>query len=96
MSLALDVRADRTTVVAGPLSVTSAAVGRVQVPQPVYQRLSDRFVFEERGDGDVKGKGVMHTCDLLGRNVSASLALPVEKAPPLGNEGCSRFEPQIM
>jgi len=47
---------------------STAAVGRIQVPQPVYQRLSNRFVFEERGDVDVKGKGVMHTWYLIGRN----------------------------
>jgi adenylate cyclase len=46
---------------------STAAVGRIQVPQWVYQRLSDRFVFEERGDVDVKGKGVMHTWYLVGR-----------------------------
>jgi adenylate cyclase len=45
-----------------------AAVGCIQVPQPVYERLSSRFVFEERGDVDVKGKGVMHTWYLVGRN----------------------------
>jgi len=43
-------------------------VGRIQVPQPVYQRLSNRFLFEERGDVEVKGKGVMHTWYLVGRN----------------------------
>jgi adenylate cyclase len=47
---------------------STAAVGRIQVPQPVYQRLSNRFVFEERGDVDVKGKGVLHTWYLVGRN----------------------------
>ena len=46
----------------------TAAVGRIQVPQPVYERLSNRFVFEERGDVDVKGKGVMHTWYLVGRH----------------------------
>jgi adenylate cyclase len=46
---------------------STAAVGCIQVPQPVYQRLSDRFVFEERGDVDVKGKGVIHTWYLVGR-----------------------------
>jgi adenylate cyclase len=45
-----------------------AAVGCIQVPQPVYERLSNRFVFEERGDVDVKGKGVMHTWYLVRRN----------------------------
>jgi adenylate cyclase len=47
---------------------STAAVGRIQVPQSVYRRLSDRFGFEERGDVDVKGKGVMHTWYLVGRN----------------------------
>jgi adenylate cyclase len=46
---------------------STAAIGRVQVPLPVYQRLSDRFVFEERGEVEVKGKGVMHTWYLVGR-----------------------------
>jgi adenylate cyclase len=47
---------------------STVAVGRIQVPQPVYQRLRDQFVFEERGDVEVKGKGVMHTWYLVGRN----------------------------
>ena len=44
------------------------AVGRIQVPQPVYERLRSCFVFEERGEVDVKGKGVMHTWYLVGRS----------------------------
>ena len=47
---------------------STVAVGRIQVPQPAYERLRDHFVFEERGDVDVKGKGIMHTWYLLGRN----------------------------
>jgi adenylate cyclase len=47
---------------------STVAVGRIQVPQSVYERLRDRFVFEERGDVDVKGKGLMHTWYLVGRN----------------------------
>lgn len=39
---------------------------RIQVPQEVYERLRGDFVFEERGDVDVKGKGVMHTWFLAG------------------------------
>lgn len=42
------------------------AEGRIQVPQDVYERLKDDFVFEERGDIEVKGKGVMHTWYLVG------------------------------
>jgi len=47
---------------------STVAVGRIQVPQPAYERLRDHFVFEERGDVEVKGKGVMHTWYLVGRN----------------------------
>ena len=32
--------------------------GRIQVPQNVYERLRDEFAFTERGDVDVKGKGM--------------------------------------
>lgn len=41
--------------------------GRIQVPHDVYERLKHDFVFEERGDVEVKGKGVMHTWYLVGR-----------------------------
>jgi adenylate cyclase len=47
---------------------STAAVGRIQVPQAVYERLGNRFEFEERGAVDVKGKGAMHTWYLVGRN----------------------------
>jgi adenylate cyclase len=40
--------------------------GRIQVPRNVYERLESDFVFEERGDVDVKGKGVVHTWYLVG------------------------------
>ena len=41
--------------------------GRIQVPQAVYERLKDQYVLEERGDIDIKGKGLMHTWYLVGR-----------------------------
>jgi adenylate cyclase len=41
--------------------------GRIQVPQAIFERLQHDFLFEERGDVDVKGKGVMHTWYLVGR-----------------------------
>ena len=41
--------------------------GHIQVPQDVYERLRDRFELEERGDVEIKGKGVMHTWYLVGR-----------------------------
>ncbi|MCV7019043.1 adenylate/guanylate cyclase domain-containing protein [Mycolicibacterium aichiense] len=50
---------------------TTDPEGRIQVPQDVYDRLRDRFVLEERGDVDVKGKGLMHTWYLVERRVTA-------------------------
>jgi adenylate cyclase len=46
---------------------TTDVEGRIQVPQDVYERLKHVFVLEERGDVDIKGKGVMHTWYLVGR-----------------------------
>ena len=46
---------------------TTDVEGRIQVPQNVYERLSHAFLLEERGDVDIKGKGVMHTWYLVGR-----------------------------
>nr|CRL78721.1 membrane-anchored adenylyl cyclase Cya [Mycolicibacter nonchromogenicus] len=45
---------------------------RIQVPQEVHDRLRDDFVFEERGDIDVKGKGVMRTWFLVDVRTPAS------------------------
>jgi len=44
--------------------------GRIQVPHSVYERLKDDYVLEERGDVEVKGKGLMHTWYLVGRRNS--------------------------
>ena len=43
------------------------SVGRIQVPEDVYQRLKNDFVLQERGAVAVKGKGVMRTWYLVGR-----------------------------
>ncbi|BBZ23163.1 adenylate/guanylate cyclase domain-containing protein [Mycolicibacter hiberniae] len=45
---------------------STGVANRIQVPQEVRDRLSDVFVLEERGDVDVKGKGVMRTWFLVG------------------------------
>ena len=45
--------------------------GRIQVPQDVYERLRDRFELEERGNVDIKGKGVMRTWYLVARKALA-------------------------
>ncbi|MGU3501910.1 adenylate/guanylate cyclase domain-containing protein [Mycobacterium sp. C31M] len=41
--------------------------GRIQVPQDVYERINASYLFEERGEVAVKGKGLMHTWYLVGR-----------------------------
>lgn len=51
---------------------TTDPEGRIQVPQDVYDRLRDRFILEERGDVDVKGKGLMHTWYLVGRRTDVT------------------------
>jgi adenylate cyclase len=40
----------------------------IQVTEPTYERLKDRYRFEKRGIIDVKGKGPMTTYLLIGRN----------------------------
>ena len=46
------------------------SVGRIQVPEDVYQHLKDDFVLQERGRIEVKGKGVMRTWYLIGRKAA--------------------------
>ncbi|OSC41354.1 adenylate/guanylate cyclase domain-containing protein [Mycobacterium decipiens] len=46
---------------------TTDTVGKIQVSDEVCERLRDDFVLEERGCIEVKGKGVMQTCYLVGR-----------------------------
>ena len=50
---------------------TTDVEGRIQVPDNVYERLRDRFVLEERGVVDVKGKGPMHTWYLVAHRAEA-------------------------
>jgi adenylate cyclase len=51
---------------------TTDPEGRIQVPQDVYERLRDGFILEERGDVEVKGKGLMHTWYLVDRRAAAA------------------------
>jgi adenylate cyclase len=44
---------------------TTGLEGRIQVPQEVYERLKSEFVFDERGEITVKGKGRMRTWFLV-------------------------------
>lgn len=50
---------------------SSGEPGRIQVSDAVRVRLSDDYVFEPRGDVDIKGKGLMHTWYLTGRQSMA-------------------------
>lgn len=54
---------------------STGAEGRIQVPQALYERLNQDFVFEERGYVDVKGKGAMRTWYLVGRRGDGAPAL---------------------
>jgi adenylate cyclase len=57
------------------------SVGRIQVPETIYERLKDGFVLQARGSIDVKGKGVMRTWYLVGRKpVEHSSDLLAEQA----------------
>ncbi|WP_407667639.1 adenylate/guanylate cyclase domain-containing protein [Mycolicibacterium arseniciresistens] len=56
--------------------------GRIQVPHQVYERIRHAFEFEERGDVDVKGKGVMRTWYLTGRRDDEAVRGAVEVTAP--------------
>ncbi|NJL66406.1 MAG: adenylate/guanylate cyclase domain-containing protein [Microcoleus sp. SM1_3_4] len=45
--------------------------GQIQLSEATYQLLADKFVFEERGTIDIKGKGLMRTYFLKSRKVSS-------------------------
>jgi adenylate cyclase len=53
------------------------SVGRIQVPEAMYERLRERFVLQERGRIDVKGKGTMRTWYLIGRKQAEDSSEPV-------------------
>ncbi len=54
--------------------------GRIQVPQNVYDRISHAFVLEERGDVEIKGKGLMHTWYLVGPRDDAAVRTQPDSA----------------
>ncbi len=62
--------------------------GRIQVPQDVYERINGSYLFEERGEVAVKGKGWMHTWYLVGRRPAHDLAGPGPAALSGGATPC--------
>jgi adenylate cyclase len=64
---------------------TTDVEGRIQVPQDVYERLNHAFLLEERGEVDVKGKGVMHTWYLVGRRDDRAVRSAVEQGAAAGS-----------
>jgi adenylate cyclase len=68
---------------------TTDVEGRIQVPNDVYERLNHKFLFEERGEVEVKGKGVMTTWYLVGRRNDEAVKNAVERraAVPAGPPG---------
>ena len=47
---------------------SQSLAGHIQVSEATYQRLKDKFVFEQRGPIEIKGKGTMVTYFLLNEN----------------------------
>lgn len=45
--------------------------GRIQVSESMYRRLSDAYLFEERGEIEIKSKGMLRTWFLLARQAQA-------------------------
>jgi adenylate cyclase len=57
------------------------SIGRIQVPEDVYRRLKNDFVLQERGVVEIKGKGLMRTWYLIGRNPDTGSGDVAAEAP---------------
>jgi adenylate cyclase len=57
------------------------SVGRIQVPETVYDALKDDFVLQARGSIDVKGKGIMRTWYLIGRKEAPEVPAATDLLP---------------
>jgi adenylate cyclase len=65
-------------------------IGRIQVPQNVFERLRHNFVLEERGEIEVKGKGMMRTWFLVGRKPVAETQ---PESGPYGQQRAALIRP---
>lgn len=63
---------------------TTDVEGRIQVPQDVYERLNHAFILEERGEVDIKGKGMMQTWYLVARRDDEAVRSAVEQGAVAG------------
>ena len=66
---------------------TTDQTGHIQVPQAIYDRICGDFEFTERGDVDVKGKGLMHTWYLVGRRAHSA---PGRSLAPIDHAGAEQ------
>ena len=64
---------------------TTDVEGRIQVPKDVYERLNHAFLLEERGEVDIKGKGIMQTWYLVGRRDDHAVRSAVEQGAVAGS-----------
>ena len=70
--------------------------GHIQVPQDFYDRIRGEFEFTERGDVDVKGKGVMHTWYLVGRRPLSTPARSVAAIHHAGAQQNVLHRPSVL
>lgn len=65
-------------------------IGRIQVPQNVFERLRHEFVLEERGEIEVKGKGMMRTWFLVARKPAVETQ---SESGPYGQQRAALTQP---
>lgn len=65
--------------------------GTIQVTETTYDLLRDKFLFEERGIINIKGKGEMKTYLLTGKKVYLFCRIPVRQKQVTGNASISKL-----